>query len=110
MADLEIKGLDDDLYEKIVKSAKVRDISVNQQVLNIIKKFFTFDMDGSEHGTAAASVQASVSGAQTSSNPAQPVKNTDTLVADICSSKISQIRFQTGDGITDATDASVPNK
>lgn len=95
MADIEIKGLDDDLYEKIVKSAKVRDISVNQQVLNIIKKFFTFDMDGPAHTAAVSQTQVS------SDSGSEPVKSTDAIVSDICTSRISKIRFDTGDGITD---------
>ena len=93
MADIEIRGLDDDLFEKLQKSARVRDISVNQQITAILKQYFTFD--GQIPGTKSSYTNFLQNSKEIAEHKGEgPVKTVDRIVGDGFTDHISSIRFE----------------
>lgn len=92
MATLQVRDMDDRLYEFLKTSAKMQNRSVSQEVITIIQRYLNSDQKNTKNSTLEF---LSLKGAW------QDDKNADEIIQDIKNGRVQSSRFGETNGIFD---------
>ena len=92
MAMLQVRDMDDRLYDKLRLAAKLDNRSISQQVVTILQSYFTSVPVGPKNATEEFLKLA---------GSWEDARNTEEIIDDIYSARVNSSRFEVADGIFD---------
>ena len=92
MAILQVRDMDDRLYDRLRFAAKIDNRSISQQVISILQSYFTSVRSKTKNATEEF---LKLAGSWEDS------RNTEAIIDDICDSRVNSTRFEALNGIFD---------